>query len=94
MAILPCHQTKRTANAQMETPYQPSRWIPLMRGTVDVLRDKLPDANPFKERMRSLTVLTMFATTYRYPNDAGRLPTPPSAEETRAWARETRPSAD
>ncbi|MES5099369.1 HEPN domain-containing protein [Agrobacterium sp. BA1120] len=41
---------------------------------LDVLRDLLPDENPFKERFRSLTFLTIYATTYRYPKDAGRMP--------------------
>jgi HEPN domain-containing protein len=41
---------------------------------IDVLRELLPDANPFKARFAPLTFLTMFATTYRYPKDAGRIP--------------------
>lgn len=41
---------------------------------LDVLRDLLPDANTFKGRFSSLTFLTAYATTYRYPKDAGRLP--------------------
>lgn len=41
---------------------------------LDVLRDLLPDANTFKDRFSSLTFLTAYATTYRYPKDAGRLP--------------------
>lgn len=41
---------------------------------IDVLRDLLPDTNPFKARFAPLTFLTVFATTYRYPKDAGRIP--------------------
>lgn len=41
---------------------------------LDVLRDLLPDANTFKGRFSPLTFLTAYATTYRYPKDAGRLP--------------------
>lgn len=40
---------------------------------IDVLRDLLPDVDPFKARFAPLTFLTVFATTYRYPKDAGRL---------------------
>ncbi|MGL3606467.1 HEPN domain-containing protein [Rhizobium sp. G187] len=41
---------------------------------LDVLRDLLPDANPFKLRFSALTFLTVYATSYRYPKDAGRMP--------------------
>ncbi|WP_187182189.1 HEPN domain-containing protein [Rhizobium sp. WL3] len=41
---------------------------------IDVLRDLLPEANPFKAQFARLTFLTVFATTYRYPKDAGRIP--------------------
>jgi len=41
---------------------------------LDVLRGLLPDANSFKARFAALTFLTIYATTYRYPKDAGRLP--------------------
>lgn len=41
---------------------------------IDVLRDLLPDTNPFKARFAPMTFLTVFATTYRYPKDAGRIP--------------------
>ncbi len=42
---------------------------------LDVLQGLLPDANPFKQRFSSVLFLTIYATTYRYPKDAGRLPT-------------------
>lgn len=41
---------------------------------LDVLQGLLPDANPFKQRFSSVLFLTIYATTYRYPKDAGRLP--------------------
>ncbi len=41
---------------------------------IDVLRDLLPDTNSFKSCFAALTFLTVYATTYRYPKDAGRLP--------------------
>lgn len=48
---------------------------------LDVLRDKLPDENPFKARFQSLVYLTAYATTFRYPKEGGRLPAQPSEEE-------------
>lgn len=44
---------------------------------LDVLRDLLPEANPFKKRFAALTFLSAYATTYRYPKDAGRMPARP-----------------
>lgn len=41
---------------------------------LDILRDLLPEANIFKNRFSPLVFLTIYATTYRYPKDAGRLP--------------------
>lgn len=41
---------------------------------LDVLRDLLPDPNSFKARFSPLTFLSLYATTYRYPKDAGRIP--------------------
>lgn len=41
---------------------------------LDVLQGLLPDANPFKHRLAPVLHLTVYATTYRYPKDAGRLP--------------------
>jgi len=55
---------------------------------LDVLLDRLPDANPFRQRFRPLTVLTVFATTYRYPNDGGRIPPMPERAQTTGWADE------
>jgi HEPN domain-containing protein len=41
---------------------------------LDVLHDLLPNQNAFKVRLSAITFLTVYATTYRYPKDAGRLP--------------------
>lgn len=51
---------------------------------IDVLRDLLPDADPFKARFAPLTFLTIFATTYRYPKDAGRIPARAENDELQA----------
>lgn len=48
---------------------------------LDVLRDKLPDESPFKSRFGGLTYLTAYATTFRYPKDAGRIPSGPEDDE-------------
>jgi hypothetical protein len=48
---------------------------------LDVLRDKLPDGNRFKARFSGLTYPTSYATAYRYPKDAGRLPDSPDIAE-------------
>lgn len=41
---------------------------------LDVLQGLLPDDNRFKFRFSPVIFLTLYATTYRYPKDAGRLP--------------------
>ncbi len=51
---------------------------------IDVLRDLLPDADPFKPRFAPLAYLTVFATTYRYPKDAGRIPARAERDELEA----------
>ncbi|WP_102958713.1 HEPN domain-containing protein [Mangrovicella endophytica] len=53
---------------------------------LDVLLDKLPSDNPFRQRFAPLTILTMFATTYRYPKDGGRLPPMPDEARMLEWA--------
>lgn len=47
---------------------------------IDVLMDLLPDENTFKARFLPLAFLTVYATTYRYPKDAGRIPAPADAD--------------
>lgn len=44
---------------------------------LDVLADLVPVENPFRERLRALSFLTAFATTYRYPKPGGRIPAEP-----------------
>lgn len=48
---------------------------------LDVLQSLLPDANKFKYRFSPVAFLTSFATTYRYPKDAGRLPPQPDKDD-------------
>jgi HEPN domain-containing protein len=48
---------------------------------LDVLQSLLPDANKFKYRFSPIVFLTSFATTYRYPKDAGRLPQQPHKDD-------------
>ncbi|BCH58824.1 hypothetical protein RvVAR0630_14480 [Agrobacterium vitis] len=48
---------------------------------LDVLQDMLPSANSFKDRFSPLTFLSIYATTYRYPKDAGRLPAKAEKDE-------------
>lgn len=48
---------------------------------LDVMRDKLPNENPLKKRFGDLVYLTSYATTYRYPKDAGRIPVGPGDAE-------------
>ncbi|MGE7371338.1 HEPN domain-containing protein [Neorhizobium sp. NPDC001467] len=47
----------------------------------DVLQGLLPDANPFKHKFKPVLFLTIYATTYRYPKDAGRLPAKADSHE-------------
>ncbi len=44
---------------------------------LDVLVEKLPLDNRLRGRLSELTYLTVFATTFRYPKDGGRLPAEP-----------------
>jgi HEPN domain-containing protein len=48
---------------------------------LDVLADLVPPENPFRERLRALSFLTAFATTYRYPKPGGRIPPEPPWRE-------------
>jgi HEPN domain-containing protein len=45
---------------------------------LDILVDKLPKNNRLRERLSQLSYLTVFATTFRYPKDGGRLPPDPN----------------
>jgi len=54
---------------------------------LDVLRDLLPNENALKARMSPITFLTVYATTYRYPKDAGRLPQRGEKDEIEAAAK-------
>lgn len=51
---------------------------------IDLMVDLLPDANAFKARFRGIERLASYATSYRYPTPAGRVPAVPSPNEL-AW---------
>lgn len=40
---------------------------------LDVLVDELPDADPWKSKLRPLEIYSPYATTYRYPTPGGRI---------------------
>ena len=48
---------------------------------LDEMVDLVPDENPLKAALRQVEVLTAYATAYRYPTPAGRIPSPPSAPD-------------
>jgi HEPN domain-containing protein len=48
---------------------------------LDVLVGKLPDAHPWKARLRTLDKYTPYATAYRYPGSGGRVPAAPDATQ-------------
>jgi HEPN domain-containing protein len=51
---------------------------------VDLMVDLLPDTDAFKARFRRIERLASYATSYRYPTPAGRVPVAPSPTEL-AW---------
>lgn len=51
---------------------------------IDLMVDVLPDTNAFKTRFRKIERLASYATSYRYPNPAGRVPGAPSPDDL-AW---------
>ena len=46
----------------------------------DVLAGMVPPENPFKPVLTGLSALTPYATTYRYPKAAGRIPQEPPVQ--------------
>lgn len=44
---------------------------------LDILVEKLPPNNGLRQRLSQLSYLAVFATTFRYPKDGGRLPSDP-----------------
>ncbi len=40
--------------------------------------DLIPDSNPIKPMLRAIEHLAAYATSFRYPTDAGRIKAPPS----------------
>jgi HEPN domain-containing protein len=53
---------------------------------LDTLVGKLPDAHPWKARLRTLDKYTPYATAYRYPGSGGRVPAAPDADQVSADA--------
>lgn len=48
---------------------------------LDVLSDRLPAGDAWRERLEALLSYTVYATTFRYPTPGGRiLPAPPGTE--------------
>ena len=47
--------------------------------------DLIPDENPIKPLLRAIEPLAAYATTYRYPTSAGRIPATPSPERLKDW---------
>ncbi|MDK9697584.1 MAG: HEPN domain-containing protein [Siculibacillus sp.] len=41
---------------------------------LDILVDNLPSDHPLREKVKQIDFLTAYATSYRYPKTAGRLP--------------------
>ncbi len=56
-----------------------------IRHHLDAMVDLVPEENPLKPTLRSIEALAAYATTYRYPTSAGRIPTPPGRAELLDW---------
>jgi HEPN domain-containing protein len=56
-----------------------------IRHHLDAMVDLIPDENPIKALLRAIEPLAAYATTYRYPTSAGRIPAAPSLELVNDW---------
>jgi HEPN domain-containing protein len=52
-----------------------------IRHQLDTMVDLVPDENPLKPALREIDELAAYATAYRYPTPAGRIPAPPPGGE-------------
>jgi HEPN domain-containing protein len=52
-----------------------------IRHQLDAMVDLVPDENPLKPALREIEELAAYATTFRYPTPAGRIPGAPSKDE-------------
>lgn len=52
-----------------------------IRHQLDAMVDLVPDENPLKPALREIDELAAYATAYRYPTPAGRIPDTPAADE-------------
>jgi HEPN domain-containing protein len=48
---------------------------------LDAMVDQVADVNPLKPALREIEELTVYATAYRYPTPAGRIPDAPHGDE-------------
>ncbi len=62
----------------------------LVKGAYSGEPVKLPDADPWRERLLSLEPLSDYATTFRYPTPTGKLKKPPEPAEVVQWAGKIR----
>jgi len=52
-----------------------------IRHQLDQMVDLVPDDNPLKPALREIEELTAYATAYRYPTPAGRIPAAPQGDD-------------
>lgn len=45
---------------------------------LDALSDRLPDADPWRDRLEPVLSYSAYATTFRYPTPGGRIVSPPA----------------
>jgi HEPN domain len=45
---------------------------------LDVLSDRLPDDDPWRDRLEPVLSYSAYATTFRYPTPGGRIVSPPA----------------
>jgi HEPN domain-containing protein len=56
-----------------------------IRHHLDAMVDLVSEENPIKPLLRSIEALSAYATTYRYPTSAGRIPPAPPAHSVKDW---------
>ncbi len=59
---------------------------PGLEHRLELLIAKMPDDNPWKNKVRWMDKYTPYATTYRYPTPGGRIPRTPDASDVMADA--------
>lgn len=66
----------------------------LIDGSADGRPPGLPSDDPWRDRLLSLSPLSGYATTFRYPTPSGRLKPPPAEDDLRDWAARVRQMLD